>query len=336
MNTYKVLNKQIFTLGRFSLIPIRPEDRYKILKWRNEQIYHLRQAKPLTQEDQDVYFENVVVKLFGQDQPNQILFSFLEDGFCIGYGGLVHINYIDKNAEISFIMETALEKDRFQELWLSYLKLIENVAFNSLYFHKIYTYAFDLRPELYTALNCAHFFEDSRLKEHAIFQDRAIDVVIHSKINNNIYLVPVSANDVELTYRWASDKKVRLFSFNKEGISFDEHKMWFFNKINDTNCYYYILQRGVEKVGSIRIDFCKQYNKGLISYLIAPEFHGNGFGTRILQMVEDLVKTIFEEIHLTGLVIKSNNASVRIFNKLGYDLISEKEDILTFSKTIKK
>jgi len=336
MNIYKVLNKQNFILGRYTLVPIRFEDRYDILKWRNEQIYHLRQVRPLTQEDQDGYFENVVAKLFEQDQPNQILFSFLEDGVCIGYGGLVHINYIDKNAEISFIMDTSLEKERFQELWLFYLKLIEEVAFISLSFHKIYTYAFDLRPQLYDALYYAHFVEDSRLKEHAIFNDRVIDVVIHSKTNQQIQLVPVSENDIEVTFKWTSDKKVRQFSFNKGKIYFNEHKTWLLNKINDPNCYYYILQRGAEKIGSIRIDFYETNKKGLISYLIASDFHGNGYGTCMLMMVENIVKTKFEVIYLTGLVMKSNKASVRIFNKSGYDLISDQEDILTFSKTIKR
>ena len=164
MNTYKALNKQIFTLNGYSLVPIRFEDRYDILKWRNEQIYHLRQVKPLTKVEQDTYFENVVAKLFEQDQPSQILFSFLEDGLCIGYGGLVHINYIDKHAEISFIMDTVLEKDRFFEIWVNYLKLIEGLAFNSMNFHKIYTYAFDLRPQLFKVLENSGFSIDKRLK----------------------------------------------------------------------------------------------------------------------------------------------------------------------------
>ena len=88
-------------------------------------------------------------------------------------------------------------------------------------------------------------------------------------------------------------------------------------------------------MGSIRIDFYETNKKGQISYLIASDFHGNGYGTCILQLVENLVKTKFEAIHLTGLVMKSNKASVKIFNKLDYDLISDLEDILTFSKTIK-
>lgn len=182
MNSYKVLNKQIFTVGDYSLVPIRFEDRMDIMKWRNEQIYHLRQSKPLTEEDQNNYFKNVVSKLFDREQPDQILFSFLKNGVCIGYGGLVHINWVDKNAEISFIMDTCLENDLFQDFWSEYLSLIEMVAFNELSLHKVYVYAFDLRPHLYEVLVSNKYFLDARLKEQCFFNGRFIDVVIHSKI----------------------------------------------------------------------------------------------------------------------------------------------------------
>lgn len=177
------MSNSTFEEGAFSIVPLRYEDRLDILKWRNEQIYHLRQNKPLTVEDQEKYFNTVVDTLFNKDQPSQILFSYLENGKCIGYGGLVHINWIDKNAEISFIMDTALEKDNFHANWAEYLSLIEKVAFEDLKFHKIFTYAFDLRPHLYLALQDASFIEETRLKDHCFFDGRYIDVVIHSKIN---------------------------------------------------------------------------------------------------------------------------------------------------------
>lgn len=183
MDNYKALSKNFFSNGKHSIVPIRMEDRLLIMKWRNEQIYHLRQSKPLTEVDQNKYFDTVVNKLFEEDKPNQLLFSFLEDEKCIGYGGLVHINWIDKNAEISFVLETDLEKEYFQEYWFTYLGLIEQVAFKELGLHKIFTYAFDLRPRLYLALTAAKFIEESRLKEHCFFDGKYIDVVIHSKIN---------------------------------------------------------------------------------------------------------------------------------------------------------
>ena len=163
-NQYKCLEKQSFEYHEFSLIPIRSEDQFLIMKWRNEQIYHLRQAKPLTEIDQNNYFDNVVYKLFEQEKPKQILFSFIKNGECIGYGGLVHINWIDLNAEISFIMDTSLEIDSFEYHWSIYLSLIEQVAFQDLKFHKIFTYAFDLRPHLYPMLIKNGFKEEAAPK----------------------------------------------------------------------------------------------------------------------------------------------------------------------------
>ena len=184
MNNYKVLHNQIFSYGEYQLVPIRYEDRYDIMKWRNEQIFHLRQSEPLTKESQDSYFNEVVSKLFIQDNPNQILFSFLKEDKCIGYGGLVHINWIDKNAEISFIMDTKLEDIYFEKYWTIYLDLIEKLAFQELKIHKLYVYAFDLRPHLYKVLKKNDYYLDAILKEHCYFNNRYLDVVIHSKIDS--------------------------------------------------------------------------------------------------------------------------------------------------------
>jgi len=183
MNSYKVLSKQKFCYENYSIVPIRFEDRMDILKWRNEQVYHLRQHILLTETDQDNYFNTVVNKLFDQEQPNQLLFSYLKNEKCIGYGGLVHINWIDKNAEISFVMNTNLEKDHFQSHWKTFLNLIEQVAFRELKFHKIFTYAYDLRPNLYRALEDIDFLKEAILKGHCFFDGEYKDVIIHSKIN---------------------------------------------------------------------------------------------------------------------------------------------------------
>ncbi|WP_343695603.1 GNAT family N-acetyltransferase [Flavobacterium sp.] len=181
---YVCLEKSFFSLDNFKIIPIRYEDRLEIMNWRNEQIYHLRQDKPLTIEDQDHYFDDVIANLFNQERPRQILFSFLENDICIGYGGLVHINWIDKNAEISFVMNTKLQKDNFKKYWSNYLRLIEIVAFNELNLYKIYTYAFDLRPHLYEVIETEGYQKEAVLKNHCFFDGKFIDVVIHSKFIN--------------------------------------------------------------------------------------------------------------------------------------------------------
>lgn len=184
MKTYKILKNQKFSFGQYSIIPLRYQDRMKILKWRNEQQYHLRQNKPLTKKDQNQYFNTVVNKLYEDERPNQLLFSFMKNEICIGYGGLVHINWNDKNAEISFIMKTELEKDYFSSNWTLFLKLIEKVAFEELRFHKVFTFAFDLRPHLYQTLENAGYVREASLKSHYFNGGKFFNVVIHSKFNN--------------------------------------------------------------------------------------------------------------------------------------------------------
>lgn len=174
----------MFEQGVFRLVPIRFTDRYDIMHWRNEQMYHLRQQLPLTQAIQDQYFGEVIQELFDQDTPDQILFSFLENDQCIGYGGLVHINWTDRHAELSFIMDTSLEAERFDEIWSAYLPLIEEVAFKQLVLHKIFTYAFDMRPHLYEVLEKNSFFLDATLRDHCLYEGEYVDVIIHAKLND--------------------------------------------------------------------------------------------------------------------------------------------------------
>jgi RimJ/RimL family protein N-acetyltransferase len=183
MNSYICLDKNVFHFEEYSLVPLRLEDKYEIMRWRNEQLYHLRQMKPLTKEEQEMYFSTVISKLFNQERPDQLLFSYLKNGVCIGYGGLVHINWHDDIAELSFIMNTVLENEEFALHWTNFLILIQEVAFQFLHFHKIFTYAFNLRPHLYEILERNQFVLEAILKDHAKFENKYIDVLIHSKVN---------------------------------------------------------------------------------------------------------------------------------------------------------
>ncbi|MHB1105269.1 MAG: GNAT family N-acetyltransferase [Lutibacter sp.] len=328
MNYYKALNKQEFSNGNFSIVPIRYEDRFAIMKWRNEQLYHLRQKQPLTVEDQENYFTNVVSQIFDEEQPKQILFSFLENGLCIGYGGLVHINWTDKNAEISFIMNTKLEKENFQKHWCNFLKLIEQVAFEELKFHKIFTYAFDLRPHLYQAIEIAGFSKEAVLKEHCLFNNVFLDVVIHSKFSNQnklfirdkLVLREAEINDAELLFNWANEINVRANSINQEPIIWENHLKWFLKKLNDSETKFLILTSENNFLGQIRIDLIDSYWN--IDYSIDNQFRGKGLGTEIVR----LILNKFESYKFKATVKKQNKASIKVFKNLGFRKMQVESD----------
>ena len=97
------------------------------MKWRNEQIFHLRQSKVLFSKDQNLYFNEIVYKLFFENYPKQILFSLLENNSLVAYGGLVHINWKNKTAEISFLTDTKYKNFALSYYWKIFFKLIEEV-----------------------------------------------------------------------------------------------------------------------------------------------------------------------------------------------------------------
>ena len=72
----------------------------RIKDWRNDQIDVLRQKAVLTDEDQIGYYHNIVLPSMNERQPEIILFSFLLNAGCIGYGGLTNIDWSHKRAEI--------------------------------------------------------------------------------------------------------------------------------------------------------------------------------------------------------------------------------------------
>jgi RimJ/RimL family protein N-acetyltransferase len=317
IRTYKCLNQQVFKSGDYKLVPIRHEDRYSIMQWRNEQIYHLRQAEPLTKEKQDTYFENVVAKLFDQEKPNQILFSFLQKGECIGYGGLVHINWIDRNAEISLVLNSSLERHYFVELWCVYSILIKRLAFKELELNKIFTYAFDIRPRLYEALEVSGFIEEARLKEHCKIGNEYKDVVFHSCFNPEKYLKLriVNEDDVNLLFNWVNDPEVRKSALNSEVIQWENHREWFNKKLNSPDSKIYIAEGyNCIPLGQVRIE--KAHDNWVIDYSVDKYFRGLGIGQKIVaEMISQNSGSNF-----IAEVKSENMPSQKVFEKLGFIL----------------
>lgn len=185
MRHYKCFNKNEFQDGNYKLVPLRDEDKYLIMQWRNEQIDILRQKQPLTKEQQEQYFATVVADLFKQDKPQQILFSFLENNQLIGYGGLVHIDWEAKHGEISFLLSSRHNYDieQFKKDWSSFLILITEIAFNELKLNKVHTYAYNIRDYYFDVMYEKGFKLEGRLEDHILIKNKLTDILILSKFN---------------------------------------------------------------------------------------------------------------------------------------------------------
>lgn len=305
-------------MGDYSIVPLRYEDRFSIMKWRNEQIYHLRQARPLTEDDQQRYFDNVVSKLYDNPKPDQILFSYLEKGVCIGYGGLVHINWIDRNGEISFIMDTQLEANHFAEHWSNYLTMLKAVAFDDLGLHKIYTYAFDLRPHLYTMLEANGYKREATLKEHCLFNGGYKDVVLHSLWNDRYEVINYvdctrEQNLVILDLRNRDD--VRSWMVNPEVIPEENHFKFVESLKSNPNRLYYAIYKNGRLVGTYNLtnEGGGIWERGIIAN---PPTQGTG---QTEKWERQILSSLPSEIKAVSAKVKQDNLrSIKYHEKLGY------------------
>ena len=154
--------------NRYQLRTIHWNDREAIRQWRNEQIEVLRQQNPLSVKEQDNYFSNVVLPQLTQDQPEQILFAFLEDSKLVGYGGFVHIAWADRRAEVSFLTETfrSTRQDLFRD-WLEYLNLLTEVA-KQIELHELTTETYVIRGPLIAFLENFGFSREIDVEDHHI------------------------------------------------------------------------------------------------------------------------------------------------------------------------
>jgi RimJ/RimL family protein N-acetyltransferase len=322
MNYYKCLKNREFANGEFRLIPIRLEDRYEIMKWRNEQIYHLRQKEQLTIEQQDAYFEKIVAKLFNEEQPNQILFSFLKNEELIGYGGLVHINWSDLNAEVSFLTKNAEELT----LWEPFLNQLKRVAFEELDLNKIYTYSYDIRQKLYPNLEAAEFLLEGVMSNNINKQNRIYDVRLHSCFNNkrDFWSRHANLSDASMLFNWVNDPEVRSQSMTTDLISWPSHLEWMFQKILHQSSRIYIYFNKNEAIGNLRLDMTSYGYK--ISYLVDAKFRGQGYGKQIIMdAIERSQGKLIAEVKV------DNIGSNKIFDNMGFTLSRNHNHINTWT-----
>ncbi len=186
MNEYKCLAKQRFEHDEFSLIPLRSEDIQKIRIWRNGQMKILRQNEFITEEKQLLYYENQIFPTFNAEQPKQILFSYLKNNELIGYGGLVHFSWLDRRAEISFLLDTKFINDiQIHDLYFeNYLYLIQKAAFEDLKLNRLHTEVYDTRQHHVDILEKCGFVLEGRLRNHIIIEEKIVDSLLHGKLKS--------------------------------------------------------------------------------------------------------------------------------------------------------
>jgi RimJ/RimL family protein N-acetyltransferase len=184
---YRCLKQTRYDYEGYTLTALREADIYHIKTWRNEQMDALRQSAPLDDDTQYRYYHEVVSPAFAEEKPSQILLSYLLNGECIGYGGLVHINWDLQRAEFSYLVETGRHEDKalYQRELGIFFTVLKQIAFGELGLSRIFTESYDFRPYVTEAIERHGLRLEGRLRHHTRIQGQPVDVLFHGCLKND-------------------------------------------------------------------------------------------------------------------------------------------------------
>ncbi len=185
---YACLRRNQFQSGEYQIRPIQLQDVEAIRIWRNDQIEFLRQNEPITKEQQVNYFQERVWPLFVQLEPNQLLFSFLYKNELMGYGGLVHLDWKKRKAEVSFLLDSSksLNIDFYKQAFLAFLGMVKWLSFSELNLLELTTETYMNRTEQIAILEEAGFKRGDILGNRKKVGDTWLDSVKHSLVNQPV------------------------------------------------------------------------------------------------------------------------------------------------------
>lgn len=178
---YTCFPRDTLTLGAFAINTLQDRHIEPIRLWRNAQLDVLRQTVPLSADEQARYYETSIWPTMSLAEPTNILLSFSEHDQPIGYGGLVHVAWNDRRAEVSFLLapEYAAAPSEYTSRFAAFLKLIKMLAFDDLRLHRLWTETFATRGDHIKILEANGFQLEGRLREHVSVGGRRVDSLIH-------------------------------------------------------------------------------------------------------------------------------------------------------------
>lgn len=104
-------------------------------------------------------------------------------GDFVAYGGLVHIGWMDRHAEMSFLTDPAYcSCSDYSRLLTVFIKLLSQLALNELGLHRLFTETYSWRTEHIELLESVGFCREGVLKEHVLINGEYMDSIMHGLI----------------------------------------------------------------------------------------------------------------------------------------------------------
>ena len=138
-----------------------------------------------------------------------------------------------------------------------------------------------------------------------------------------IILRRAKEEDCAVIYQLRNHPAVRKGCFCSEPIEFADHRGWFKDSLKRDNRIILLAYHEGEVVGVLRFDLLGHIRDvAEVSIYIAPQLHGQGWGSKVLQEGESWLLQNTEIRTIIARVKEQNEASVKLFTGSGFTLDS--------------
>jgi UDP-2,4-diacetamido-2,4,6-trideoxy-beta-L-altropyranose hydrolase len=129
---------------------------------------------------------------------------------------------------------------------------------------------------------------------------------------------PASIGDCRCLWEWANDPDVRASAFNSDKIVWDEHILWFQEKLQDSNCRIFVAYNDFdEPIGQIRFERIGR-SEADIDITIGNRSRGCGYARQLIELGAQQIFNDWHVEHLHAFVKPENTISRRVFERSGF------------------
>lgn len=137
-----------------------------------------------------------------------------------------------------------------------------------------------------------------------------------SKDGKYVRLRKATVADTDLLFNWQSNYKTRKYAHNPAKPSYEEHRAWVRNRVENTDAYTEVIIHGDEPSGVMRLDPVEN-GVYMISIYVDPEKYSLGIGKSALSYVSRLLP----DAELRAEIHEDNLASKALFISMGFTLV---------------
>jgi [ribosomal protein S5]-alanine N-acetyltransferase len=129
-------------------------------------------------------------------------------------------------------------------------------------------------------------------------------------------------SDLDLYFNWTNDTDTRNNSFSTQIVDYQSHTNWFLSKIIDRKALLLVFENEEQiPVGQVRIE--QKPTENIIGISIDRNFRGLGLAVPMLEISCNVFFDEFKEKSIHAYIKKTNLASLKSFQKAGFEVIEE-------------